>query len=38
MRTWAMLSRSRTVTQWSASSVSVPTVLKSKVMQKGVPI
>ena len=31
-----MLSRSRIVTQWSAGSVSVPTVLKSMVMQYGV--
>ena len=38
MRTCSMLSRMRTVTQWSAGVFSSPTVWKSTVMQKGVPI
>ena len=38
IRTCSIESRSRTVTQPSAGSVSLPTVWKSTVMQKGVPI
>ena len=40
IRTCSMLSRSRTVTQWSAAMplASSPTVSKSNVMQYGVPI
>ena len=38
MRTCSMVSRSRTVTQWSPGFSPSPTVSKSTVMQKGVPI